>query len=64
MARVDFEDDRTPFDDLVALHTTDDAGELHRRLLCFGSGMATGRTRSSRGACSTRSTRKSPKARW
>lgn len=38
MARVDFEDDRTPFDDLVALHTADDAGELHRRLLCFGSG--------------------------
>ncbi|HET6951381.1 MAG TPA: hypothetical protein VFI47_13450 [Acidimicrobiales bacterium] len=38
MARVDFEDDRTLFDDLVALHTADDAGELHRRLLCFGSG--------------------------
>lgn len=38
MARVDFEDDRTPLEDLVALHTADDAGELHRRLLCFGAG--------------------------
>jgi hypothetical protein len=38
MARVDVEGDRTPFDDLVALHTAADAGELHRRLLCFGAG--------------------------
>jgi hypothetical protein len=38
MARVDSEDDRNPFDDLVGLHTAADAGELHRRLLCFGSG--------------------------
>lgn len=38
MARAEFEDDRTPLDDLVALHTADDAGELHRRLLCFAGG--------------------------
>ena len=38
MARVDFEDDQTLLEDLVALHTSDDAGELHRRLLCFGAG--------------------------
>jgi len=38
MAPVDVEDDWTSLDDLVALHTADEAGELHRRLLCFGSG--------------------------
>lgn len=38
MERVDFEDDWSPLDDLVLLHTADDAGELHRRLLCFGDG--------------------------
>jgi hypothetical protein len=38
MERVDFEDDWSPVDDLVALHTANDAGELHRRLLCFGDG--------------------------
>ncbi|MGH9113458.1 MAG: hypothetical protein ACRDZN_14355, partial [Acidimicrobiales bacterium] len=32
---VDVTDDWTPLDDLVALHTADDAGELHRRLVCF-----------------------------
>ena len=32
------QDDWTPLDDLVALHTADDAGELHRRLLCFPDG--------------------------
>jgi len=35
MTQVDVEDGRDPLDDLVALHTADDAGELHRRLLCF-----------------------------
>ena len=36
MAQVDLQDDWSPLDDLVALHTADDAGEFHRRLLCFG----------------------------
>lgn len=35
MAQVDLEDHWDPLDDLVALHTAGDAGELHRRLLCF-----------------------------
>lgn len=35
---MDLQDDWSPLDDLVALHTADDAGELHRRLLCFGDG--------------------------
>jgi len=38
MAPVDVEDDWTSLDDLVALHTANGAGELHRRLLCFGYG--------------------------
>jgi hypothetical protein len=38
MARLELEDDRTLLEDLVALHTAADAGELHRRLLCFGAG--------------------------
>jgi hypothetical protein len=38
MAQVDLQDDWSPLDDLVALHTADDAGEFHRRLLCFGDG--------------------------
>lgn len=38
MQRVDLDDEWTPLDDLVALHTADGAGELHRRLLCFGDG--------------------------
>jgi hypothetical protein len=38
MAARDVEDDWTPLDDHVALHTADDAGELQRRLLCFGDG--------------------------
>lgn len=38
MAQVDLQDDWSPLDDLVALHTAGDAGELHRRLLCFGDG--------------------------
>ena len=33
MARVPLDDDWTRLDDLVALHTADDAAELHRRLL-------------------------------
>lgn len=36
MLQVD--DDGSPLDDLVALHTAEDAGDLHRRLLCFGDG--------------------------
>lgn len=36
MPRVDLDDEWSPLDDLVALHTAEDAGELHRRLLCFG----------------------------
>jgi hypothetical protein len=35
MAQIDVTDDWTTLDDLVALHTADDAGELRRRLLCF-----------------------------
>jgi hypothetical protein len=35
MAGIDVTDEWTPLDDLVALHTADDAAELHRRLLCF-----------------------------
>lgn len=38
MQRVDLDDEWSPLDDLVALHTADGAGELHRRLLCFGDG--------------------------
>lgn len=38
MAQVNSEDDWTSLDDLVALHSAEDAGELHRRLLCFGYG--------------------------
>jgi len=38
MAQVDLQDDWSPLDDFVALHTADDASELHRRLLCFGDG--------------------------
>lgn len=38
MQPVDLDDEWTPLDDLVALHTADGAGELHRRLLCFGDG--------------------------
>jgi hypothetical protein len=38
MARIDVEDEWTPLDDLVALHTADNAAELHRRLLCFPDG--------------------------
>ena len=38
VSALDVEDDWPPLDDLVALHTADDAGELHRRLLCFGDG--------------------------
>ncbi|MGH9110811.1 MAG: hypothetical protein ACRDZN_00685, partial [Acidimicrobiales bacterium] len=34
MARIDVTDDWTPLDDLVALHTADDAGELRKRLVC------------------------------
>jgi len=37
MAQVDFEDD-TSLDDLGALHSAEDARELHRRLLCLGYG--------------------------
>jgi hypothetical protein len=38
MPEVDLDDGWSPLDDLVALHTAEDAGELHRRLLCFGDG--------------------------
>lgn len=38
MERVGVEDDWSPLDDLVALHTAADAGEFHRRLLCFTHG--------------------------
>jgi hypothetical protein len=38
MARIDVTDDWTPLDDLLVLHTADDAGELHRRLVCFPDG--------------------------
>lgn len=38
MPEVDLEDGWSPLDDLVALHTAEHAGELHRRLLCFGDG--------------------------
>lgn len=38
MTGVDLQDGWTPLDDLVALHTAEAAGELHRRLLCFGDG--------------------------
>jgi len=38
MAQVDLEDDWSPLDDLVALHTADDAGELRRLLLCIADG--------------------------
>lgn len=35
MAQIDVNDEWTPLDDLVSVHTADDAAELHRRLLCF-----------------------------
>lgn len=38
MAQVDLDDGWTALDDLVALHTADDAGELRRRLLLFEKG--------------------------
>lgn len=38
MPQDDIDDAWSPFDDLVALHSAEDAGELHRRLLCFGGG--------------------------
>ena len=38
MPEVDLDDGWSPLDDLVALHTAEDAGELHRRLLCFDGG--------------------------
>lgn len=38
MPEVDLDDGWSPLNDLVALHTAEDAGELHRRLLCFGDG--------------------------
>lgn len=38
MPQVDLDDGWSPLDDLVALHNAEDAGELHRRLLCFGDG--------------------------
>lgn len=36
MPQVDVEIEWSPLDDLVALHTAEDAGELHRLLLCHG----------------------------
>lgn len=38
MPEVDIDDGWSPLDDLVALHSAEDAGELHRRLLCFSDG--------------------------
>lgn len=38
MPQVDLDDECSPLDDLVALHSAEDVGELHRRLLCFGDG--------------------------
>ncbi|HVM01541.1 MAG TPA: hypothetical protein VM263_02640 [Acidimicrobiales bacterium] len=38
MADARVEEDWTALDDLVSLHTAPDAGELHRRLLCFSAG--------------------------
>lgn len=38
MRQVDVDSEWSPVDDLVALHSAEDAGELHRRLLCFGDG--------------------------
>ncbi len=38
MAGIDVEDDWSALDGLVALHSADDVGELHRRLLCFAHG--------------------------
>lgn len=35
---VDLDHDRSPLEDFVALHSANDAGDLHRRLLCFGDG--------------------------
>lgn len=40
MADAQVEEECTSLDDLVALHTAPDAGELHRRLLCFSAGGA------------------------
>ena len=36
MPQVDANNEWSPLDDLVALHLAEGAGELHRRLLCFG----------------------------
>lgn len=36
MAQVEADNEWSPLDDPVALHTAEDAGELHRRLLCSG----------------------------
>jgi hypothetical protein len=38
MPQVDVDNEWSPLDDLAALHTAEDPGELHRRLLCFGDG--------------------------
>lgn len=38
MTDVDDDDERTPLDDLVALHTAEDADELRRRLVLFPAG--------------------------
>jgi hypothetical protein len=38
MPNREIDDEWSPLDDLVGLHTADSVGELHRRLLCFGAG--------------------------
>lgn len=38
MPEAHLDDGWSPLDDLVALHTAEDADELHRRLLCSGDG--------------------------
>src|SRR3954447_3585911 len=40
MTVADLHDGWSPLDDLVALHSAHDAGELRRRLLCYGHGPA------------------------